>query len=194
MSRGINATTKASLASDGFYFATLIKMEFSQPSATTIRLTDFGSDLSVNVTGSGAETFTSSSHLLSIGDAAESASLQVNTLTLTMSGVDQAILSTFLTYEYIDAPCRIWRAVIDSSNNVVGEHFVFFDGRIVGFDVRDGGTDSEVEIEIASHWRDFEKINNRKTNSNSQSIHFPGDKGFEFASRVAKDIRWGRKG
>lgn len=194
MSRGINATTKASLASDGFYFATLIKMEFSQPSATTIRLTDFGSDLSVDVTGSGAETFTSSGHLLNIGDAAESANLQVNTLTLTMSGVDQAILSTFLSYEYIDVPCRIWRAVLDSSNNVVGEHFIFFDGRIVGFDVRDDGADSEVQIEIASHWRDFEKINNRKTNSNSQNIYFPGDKGFEFASRVAKDIRWGRKG
>jgi len=45
---------------------------------------------------------------------------------------------------------------------------------------------------LASHWADFEKKSGRVTNSNSQSLHFAGDKGFDFAANIVKDIKWGR--
>lgn len=186
MSRAINATTKAALGTDGFRFATLIRIDFD----TSIYITDYGVDLTV----SGLGTFVDSSHFIDISNVRESGALKVNTLSLELSGVDQSYISIFLSQDYMDRRTRIWRAVIDSDDNVVGAPFMFFDGRVVGFEIEDSDRDSIVNVEIASHWRDFEKIVNRKTNHNSQQVHFPGDMGFEFASKMVKDLRWGRKG
>jgi len=186
MSRAINSTTKAALATDGFRFATLIRMDFD----TILYLTDYGVNLTVTALG----TFISSPHMIEISDVRESGALKVNTFNLQLSGVEQSYISIFLSQDYMDRRFRIWRSVIDSDNNVIGEPFMFFDGRIVGFEIEDSDRDSIVNIEVSSHWRDFEKIVNRKTNHNSQQLHFAGDMGFEFASKIVKDLRWGRKG
>lgn len=186
MSRSINATTKTALATDGFRLATLVRIDFS----TIVYLTDYGNDLVIPSLG----TFSSSAHLLEISSVTESGALKVNNLNIQLSGVEQSYISIFLQQNYMDRRARIWRAVIDASNEVVGSPFLYFDGRIVGFDIEDDKKDSVIDIEIASHWRDFEKIVNRKTNHNSQQIHFAGDMGFEFASKMVKDLRWGRKG
>jgi len=48
-------------------------------------------------------------------------------------------------------------------------------------------------VEIASHWKDFEKENGRRTNHNTQQLYFDGDLGFEFAAKTIKDLKWGRE-
>lgn len=186
MSRSINATTKAALATDGFRFATLIRIDFT----TILYFTDYGSDLTV----SGLGTFTDSAHFIEISSVKESGGLKVNNLSIQLSGVEQSYVSIFLQQDYMDRRFRIWRAVIDENDNVIGAPFMFFDGRIAGFSIEDTERESIVNVEVASHWRDFEKIVNRKTNHNSQQVNFSGDMGFEFASKMVKDLRWGRKG
>lgn len=186
MSRAINATTKAALGTDGFRFATLIRIDFD----TILYLTDYGVDLTVT----GLGTFINSPHFIDISSVKETGALKVNTISFELSGVEQSYIAIFLGQDYMDRRFRVWRAVIDANDNVVGAPFMYFDGRIVGFDIEDSDRDSIVNIEVASHWRDFEKIVNRKTNHNSQQIHFPGDMGFEFASKIVKDLKWGRKG
>lgn len=191
MSRGINATTKAALQTDGFKLATLIQMDFPARGANAAfskKITDFGVNLTATM-----GTFTSSGHILRIGDASETSDLRVNSLSLTLSGADREYITLFQDEHYMNARCAIWRSVIDDSNSVVGEPFLFFDGRITSFTINDDESSSEIEVEVASHWKDFEKVINRKTNSNSQQVHFPGDLGFEFASSTVKDLKWGRK-
>ena len=185
MSRAINATTKAALGTDGFRFATLIKIDFDY----VLYVTDYGVNLVVPSLG----TFINSSHFIDISSIKETGALKVNTVNFELSGVDRSYIAIFLGQDYMDRRFQVWRAVIDADDNVVGEPFVFFDGRIVGFDIQDSDRDSIINIEVASHWRDFEKIVNRKTNHNSQQFYFPGDMGFEFASKIVKDLRWGRK-
>lgn len=184
MTRLINATTKAALATDGFRFATLVRIDL----AASVYLTDYGVDLTTSV-----GNYTSSAHVLEIGDISETGELRVNELSLTLSGVEQTFVAALLGGDYLDRRVRIWRAVISASDTEVGTPFLYFDGRISSFDIEDTERDSEVVLNIASHWADFEKVNNRKTNSNSQQLHFPGDKGFDYASKVVKDLRWGRK-
>lgn len=186
MSRAINSATKAVFATNGFRLATLIRIDFS----STLYLTDYGNDLTVT----GLGTFINSPHFIEISDIKESGALKVNTLNFQLSGVEQSYISIFLQQDYMDRRFRVWRAVIDADDEVIGDPFLYFDGRIVGFNIEDSDRDSIVNIEVASHWRDFEKIVNRKTNHNSQQVHFPGDMGFEFASKMVKDLRWGRKG
>lgn len=183
MTRAIDSTTKTSLAANGFRFATLVRVDL----ASSVYLTDYGVDLTTAV-----GTFVSSAHLVEVSEVRETGALRVNELTLGLSGVEQTFVAAFLGGEYLDRRVRIWRAVIDASDAVVGAPFLYFDGRISGFTIDDTETGSDLSVSVASHWADFEKVNNRKTNNNSQQLYFPGDRGFEFASKVVRDLRWGR--
>jgi len=82
---------------------------------------------------------------------------------------------------------------LDDSDSVIGAPILVFDGLITGYEIDDTEDSSEIVINCASHWKDFEKENGRKTNDNSQKIHFPNDDGFEFAAKTIKDLKWGRK-
>lgn len=184
MTRSIDAATIAELAKDNFNLATLIQFNLS----TTLYLTDWDRNLSAL-----SQTWASSSHFLGVGDVTETSDLRVNTLDVTLSGVEQSYVSIFLAQNYIDRPVKIYRAAINASDAVIGSPILLFEGLITSFNIQDSKDTSTITVQLASHWKDFEKEVGRKTNNNSQSIHFPTDKGFEFAAKTIKDLKWGRK-
>ena len=184
MARSLGAATITALASDSFNLATLIKLDFPSP----LRFTDWDRDLAAL-----SVTWTSSSHLLEVADVSESADLKVGSLNITLSGVEQSYISVFLNNDYIDVPVDIYRAVIDSSDAVVGTPILVYSGLITNFTIEDTETESRVTVETASHWKDFEKKNGRQTNHNTQQLYFSGDEGFEYAASTIKDLKWGRK-
>jgi len=75
----------------------------------------------------------------------------------------------------------------------VGAPILIFDGILTGYAIEDTEEESKVTVQMASHWKDFEKENGRRTNHNSQQLYFAGDEGFEFAPKSIKDLKWGRK-
>ena len=182
--RKISRKTIAALQNDSFNIATLVALNFDP----VIRITDWGRDVTVL-----RKTWKSSGHILSVGDVTESSEIRVNDLSLTLSGVEQSYVQLFLSTPSIDIPVTIYRAVFAEGDRIIGEPIVVFDGLITSFSIDDSGEKSVVEVEIASHWKDFEKENGRKTNHNSQQIHFLGDKGFEYAAKSITGIKWGRK-
>jgi hypothetical protein len=184
MTRLIDSATIAELAKDDFNLATLIRFDFS----SVLYLTDWDRDISAL-----SATWNSSPHFLGVGDVKETSDLRVNTVDITLSGVEQSYVSLFLSQNYIDVPARIYRAVLDDNDVVIGSPILVFNGVITSYDIQDSKSDSTVTVQIASHWKDFEKENGRKTNDNSQKIHFPNDEGFEFAAKTIKDLKWGRK-
>lgn len=184
MSREIDSATITALNSDNLNLANLVQMDFGTP----IKVTDWARNVSALST-----TFDSSSDLLEIDQFNESSELQVNSSTLTFSGVSQTFVALFFNNDYIDVRTRIWKAVLDNSDVVIGSPILVFDGRITGYSILDSDTTSTVEVEIASHWKDFDLHNGRKTNHNTQQLYFPGDKGFEFAADTSKDLKWGKQ-
>jgi len=184
MTRLINAATLAALESDSFNIATLVQIDFS----SVLRLTDWGRSVTAL-----SNTWDSSGHFMGIGDVTESAELRVNDLSLTLSGVEQAYVAIFLGNNYIDVPITVYRAILDDSDSVIGAPILIFDGILTGYQIEDTDTESKVTVKMASHWKDFEKENGRRTNHNSQQLYFAGDLGFEFAAKSIKDLKWGRK-
>tara|TARA_R110000822_G_scaffold59380_4_gene148243 strand:- start:860 stop:1414 length:555 start_codon:yes stop_codon:yes gene_type:complete len=184
MTRLIDSATIAELAKDDFNLATLIRFDFS----SVLYLTDWDRDISAL-----SATWNSSPHFLGVGDVKETSDLRVNTVDITLSGVEQSYVSLFLSQNYIDVPSRIYRAVLDDNDVVIGSPILVFNGVITNYDIQDSKSESTVTVQIASHWKDFEKENGRKTNDNSQKIYFPNDEGFEFAAKTIKDLKWGRK-
>jgi len=187
MSRGIPQSVKNAFQDDGFYLATLIEM---YRAGTRIAITDHQTPLTY-----ASQQYAPSEYILEVGSTSESQELRINDMTLTLSGVGQDYIASFLNNSNFSADIvRIYRAVLNPDTDQVIGAFVAFDGRISEYAISESESDSTVELTIASHWADFEKYNGRKTNQNSQQIHFPNDLGFQYASKIVKDLRWGRKG
>lgn len=185
MPRGLDAATKTALASD---YVTLCNLVYLDIGTNGIYLTDHAIDLTYD-----GDTYNSSNDLLSIGEPKESRELRVNTLTLSLSGADQTYISLFLQNAFMNKQAKFYKAVLQSDNvSIAGSPILVFDGRMVRWEINESRTTSEVLVEVASHWADFDKKAGRLTNSTSQQRYFTGDKGFEFAAKSVKDLQWGR--
>jgi len=136
-------------------------------------------------------TYTASSLFLGSSEVQETADVSVNNLTLKFSGADTTIISLLLNNDYMNKQAKVYRGFLDDSQSLIADPFLLFDGRIANFALEENATTSSINIIIASHWADFEKIQGRRTAMNSQKIYFPTDQGMEFASQTAQKIKWG---
>lgn len=184
MSRGIHASTIAELAKDSFNMAHLVSIGFSTP----IYLTDYSHDIAY-----GGNTYIANGYIKQLASVKETDEVQVGGFTLNLSGVDQAITSILLSENVIDRPVSVYRVVLDNDGNIIGDAIALYTGRISGFQMQESGTDSQINLNTASHFADFERKNGRYTNSASQKAHFPDDEGLDYASEVVKVLLWGRK-
>jgi hypothetical protein len=155
--------------------------------ATTQRITD-----NFHAVVSGGNTFLPVGHLLSIGQPQETQDLRVGSVQIRLSGVEQSYVSIFLNQEYINRRVRLWKAVLDTAGEVIGDAIITFDGQITGYSIQDSEDSSVITLNCASHWADFERKAGRLTNTNSQQYFFPADTGFRYAANSIKDIKWGK--
>jgi hypothetical protein len=183
MSRSLNASVITEIAKDSVQMCHLIKIDLS--------VAQYMTDAAFDVPYDG-NTYTSSNYLMSMDSIEESSDVRVGSLSIELSSVGSTFLSAFLSYPYIGKQVIIYRAFLNSTGSIIGVPVVMFDGRIDGFDMNETETDSSINLSVASHWSDFEKKAGRYTNTNSQSLYFTGDDGFEFAGQSVKDIKWGR--
>jgi len=183
MSRSLHTSVQTEIAKDSMVTCHLLEIHLT----STSYLTDAGQDISY-----GGNTYVDSSHYMNVETVKETSEVTVGVTKLRMSGVEQSFISAFLTNGYVARQVRVLRAFLDSNNGIIGTPVLIYDGRIHGYAVKDTNKDSIIEIDVASHWSDFEKKSGRATNSNSQGLHFTGDKGFDFAANIVKDLKWGR--
>lgn len=184
MPRTINASTITALGQDEIKMCHLVQIDFP----SVIRITDSFYDIV-----SGGDTFTASGHFLDIGQPRETEELRVGSVGISLSAVDKAYVSIFLAEEYLNRRVRIWKAVLDSANQVIGDAISVFDGEITGYAISEDASSAIISVSCASHWADFERKAGRLTNNNSQQFYFSTDTGFRFAAESIKDIKWGKK-
>jgi len=183
MSRSIPSSLLTVLDDDSINMCHLLEIHLS----STSYLTDAGQNISYN-----SNSYVASSHFLNVQTVKESSELRVGSTKLVLSGVEQSFISSFLSSGYVSRQVRVLRAFLDGNNAIIGSPVLIYDGRINGYNVKDTQDTSVVELDIASHWSDFEKRSGRKTNSNSQSLFFTGDLGFDFSANIVKDLKWGK--
>jgi len=185
MARSINTSTWAAIdGAASVNMAHLIHFALD----TDQYLTDYMMDIDY-----GSNTYESSEYLLGFSDINESSTIRVGSMSIELSSVGQAFTSIFLTYPYVGKQVIIRRAIMNSTSNaIIGDPVIIYDGRIESFSMNEGNSNSTISIGVASHWSDFEKQAGRYTNTNSQSLFFSGDKGFDFAANSVKDLKWGR--
>lgn len=138
-------------------------------------------------------TYPAVAHFLNFDGVEETSDLSVTQARVSLSGVDQALISGVMQHAYIDRRLVIRKAFLNASSGVIVDPFPMFDGRcdapVIAEDP--GAGSSTVTITASSHWIDFERKPGRHTNDAEQQIWFPGDKGFEFVSQLNRQIKWG---
>jgi hypothetical protein len=194
VSRNIASNTLAELAKDQFIFAHLVKVVLSNTS--TIYLTDSFHDLTHD-----SQTYQASGSLLSMTAIKESAILQVGRVNITLSGVDSTIIAAASTESFINNDVVVHRAIINPNTGAyIDTPRQIFDGTISNYSISESQTSSSVTIVVSSNWANFQQINGRVTNSDSQnntyrygtSTTFSNDLGFQYASAAITDIKWGQ--
>ena len=182
MPRGLISAVKTKLASGKFAMAHLLKLELN----TTYKYTDFANDI---VDGP-VDTYTANGFLQGIGAITESSNINIGSMDISISAVNQTIVSDVLNNGHLHRNVTVKRAILNDDNTVAGS-FQIYAGFIEGMSIRDSADTSIINFAVANHWADFERIEGRRTNESSQQHYFSGDKCFEFADQAGKRVYWG---
>ncbi len=163
----------------------LVKLSFDDVSY-------FLSDAYIPVTYD-SNTYTPTGSFLAFSDIVETNEANIETISISLSGVDTTYINLFLAGGYLDRTVEIYKAFLDSSDALVSDPLLIFSGRlnnpVIKEDV-EAGT-STVAVQASSLFVDFDRINTRFTNNESQQSFFSGDTGFRFSSVVVKELNWG---
>ncbi len=140
----------------------------------------------------GGNSYSAQGHFLNFTGLTETADLQVPSVSMSLSAVDQSWISIALTKHYIDRKIIIRKAFLDYTQALISSPVIVFQGGMDGMVVADspGGT-CTVGITATSQWGDFERTPGRHTNSQEQQQFFPGDTFFDYCPQLNKQIRWG---
>lgn len=141
-----------------------------------------------NITYSG-NTYQALGNFLQFSNVEESTDMQISNVTVTLTGLTTTTLELFLSQEFIDRPLTLHRSLYNDSEGIVGT-FNIFSGRISKAGLKEDGDSLTVECEASSQFVDFERRAGRHTNDNEQQFHYSGDRFFEFASEVLKELAW----
>ncbi len=174
MSRGLSSSIKTELAKGSFIMAHLVKLEFN----ATYYYTDYSSDIV-----DGSDTYSANGFLQKIGSISESTGLTTGSLSVTLSGVNQTLISDLLGNGHIHRKVTVKRAFINSSTNALIDSISIYSGRVESMEIADSDKTSIINLRVANHWSDFGRMSGRMTNSASQQQFFPDDKGFDFITQ-----------
>ena len=187
MPRGLTSAVKTELATGNIEPIYLVDIEFS----SRIYLTNAAFDITSSVSGS-SQTYLANGHLRSITGANETNKPTKNTLSFSLSGVDQTYIAVALNENIINTNVSLYKGYLDSSNAVISDPFLIFYGTIDQYKISDNTSTANLIISVTSHWGNFSKTSGRTTTDNSQKRFFSTDKGMEFAALTVRDIKWGR--
>ena len=190
MSRGLTTAVVNELATKNINAVHLVNLTLG---STNLAFTENSFDLISSISGS-STTYLSSGVLLDVTTVNESQGVNISRINLTITGVDQTYISLVLNNNVIHDEVKIFRAFLNSSNAIIADPFLIYHGFINSFQIVDSTTTATLKLDIESYFANASQINGRITNNSTQQRFFSGDKGFEFADQIIKDLKWGNSG
>jgi hypothetical protein len=212
MSRIASSAARAATAATNLMCADLIRLSFGCTDATytdqatcelnagiwtpDILMTDFSTDVSADVDGTGAIVFQTTSDLLELSAVDESLGMEITSVSIGLSAISNTWLQQSQTIELLNRPVEIWRAIIDPTTfAIVGSPFKYFAGVVVAGDIlkTEGGDGSSVQLECSNEFYNFEIVSGFRCNELDHQKFFPNDTGFKNTSSIQKKVMWGEE-
>ncbi len=125
-----------------------------------------------------------------ISNVKEDGYVKPHQLSLTLSALDPALLSTALNADYQGSDVKIYFGALDEHYHLIAAA-LRFSGRITGMPFR-YGKDNTIEVRVSSRFEDWGRVRNSRYTDADQQARFPGDRFCEYAPQmVEKAINWG---
>jgi len=179
--RDIPASVITALESGVFRMAFLVRLEFDTP----IRF----SSLYETRTFDGV-TYTGGGNLGSISSFSENTDLDPQEYSVSLSGINQSVLQTIGSSNYLNRDARCYVVMLDEDGNALGDPMTYFVGFTdeVSFTY---GQKASIKVTVRDRLADWNRVKIERNVNADQQAKYPGDKGFEFVAQVAdKKIIW----
>ena len=181
MPRSLSTALQTQVSSTATKTAFLVELNLS----TTIRLTDWYSNVTYD-----SNSYEAGGSFLTIDSTTETGQLQVDEINLGFSNITDQVRSLVQDGAFTDKTVEIYIAYFNTDETIVGA-INFFTGQIRNVSINENIDSSDLTMTVASHWSNWNLTKGRHFSDESQQSFSSGDKGFEFATQVKADVRWG---
>tara|TARA_R110002012_G_scaffold318866_1_gene537945 strand:- start:1516 stop:2064 length:549 start_codon:yes stop_codon:yes gene_type:complete len=181
MPRSLSTALQTQVSSTATKTAFLVELNLS----STIRLTDWYSNVTYD-----SNSYEAGGSFLSVDTTTESGQLQVNEINLGFSNITDQVRSLVQDGEFTDKIVEIYIAYFNADETIVGA-INYFTGQIRNVSIQESIDNSILNMTVASHWANWNLTKGRHYSDESQQSFSSGDRGFEFATQVKEDVRWG---
>ena len=181
MPRSLSAALQTQVSSTATKTAFLVELNLS----STIRLTDWYSNVTYD-----SNTYEAGGSFLTVDATTETGQLEVNEVNIGFSNITNQVRSLVQDGSFTDKTVDIYLAYFDSNETIVGA-INYFTGIVRSVSINENINASVLNMTVASHWSNWNLTKGRHFTDESQQAFSTGDKGFEFASQVKSDVRWG---
>jgi hypothetical protein len=143
----------------------------------------------------GGVTYFPSGNLLGISAVDESADIRANGISISLSGLDNSIISSALTEDSQGKVVKVFFGVVATVSNetqVVDTPYQTFEGFIDTMSINEDGDGTVVAITVENKLIILERPVERRYTDQDQKEFFTDDKGLEFIDSLQdKSINWG---
>jgi hypothetical protein len=179
--RDMSAATQTEVAKNNITGYELLEIELD---AATYYFTNGSFDAVYN-----GNTYLALGNFLGFSDIQENTQMQIAEVTVTLTGLRQEDFGYFVNENFIDRAIRIYRQLWNDTDGIVGT-FKIFEGRLKNAAVEDSGEELTIGGTAANQFVDFERTAGRRTNDDEQQFYYTGDRFFQYAKEVLKEIKW----
>ena len=181
MPRSLSSDLQTQVSSTATKTAFLVELNLS----STIRLTDWYTNVTYD-----SNSYEAGGSFLSVDSTTETGQLEVNEVNLGFSNITNQVRSLVEDGEFTDKTVDIYLAYFNDDETIIGA-INYFTGQIRNIGINENLNESTLQMTVASHWANWNLTKGRHFSDESQQSFSTGDKGFEFATQVKADVRWG---
>jgi len=182
MPRSLSTDLQTQVSSTATKTAFLVELNLS----FTIRLTDWYTNVTYD-----SNSYEAGGSFLQVDATTETGQLQVDEINLGFSNVTDQVRSLVQNGAFTDKTVDVYLAYFNADETIVGA-INYFTGQIRSVSISETIDSSILTMTVASHWANWNLTKGRHFSDESQQSFSSGDKGFEFATQVKQDVRWGR--
>ena len=129
----------------------------------------------------------------SVSTIDESATVEAKGITLTLSGIDSALLTGVLDEFQVGLPVVVSLGLFDAVGALIADPVASFVGEMDQPTLDVTGTSATIAINCESRLLELNVAVDRRYTNEDQQRDYPGDRGFEFVNSIQEaQIYWGR--
>jgi hypothetical protein len=115
-----------------------------------------------------------------VGDVSESSDVNAEGTSISLSGIDPALLSECMSDIQLGAPVTIWFALFDVNCNIIGTPYPYFVGTVDQPVLQIGVDALTISLKLENRLVNLQRANMRRYTSADQDIYYPGDTAFNW--------------